>query len=239
MTNHTNLEIKHITHVYGTDNNPDFHIVKEVITTPQGRIPNLRIIKNYKRPYWVVKSHLRDSYTDKREWEHVENCIEGKATDTDLYEAVRKTLGIPKQKDAKALKRVIDSSPYVYGLRTSASTLIFQKYRDKYPEITPYTVCAFDTETTAIHGDFGEIFIAQAAFQGQYFVCYLESWLPGDVYSHYNKVKRHLDEAIGDRLPKDYYLQLMPCKDTLTIIRTVFAWIHSHQPDILAIWNAG
>ena len=55
--------------VYDPD---DYHLVKEVIHTEDGRVyPNVRILKNFKRPFYTTKIRFRD-HQQKREKEKLE-----------------------------------------------------------------------------------------------------------------------------------------------------------------------
>ena len=65
-------------------NNNDWIIVKENVHYKDGTIkPNLRFIKNFKRPFYITKKDFRD-YKEKKEYE--------KITMLDKYECVQSDL---------------------------------------------------------------------------------------------------------------------------------------------------
>ena len=228
------IECKHVTHVPATEYRPDIHIVKEVIHGVDGDIPNIKIIKNYKRPFWITKKPHRNN-VDKKEWESIKKLTQYDVTESELYEKARQALEIPKQSKQNQLMRMVNSSPYIYGTKVSSSTLIFQKYKDFHPSVTPYTTCMFDTETLSVPGDFGEIMIAQAAIGNECKLICLRSWIGEG--EHHTELMRWVDKYLRERLPPNYHIDFEIVDDLLVLVKTVFGWIHQRKPDILAIWN--
>lgn len=129
---------------------PDVHMVKEVLHTKSGKlVPNIRFIKDYKRPFYITKPSKRN-YKDKREAERIENLDVSECTQTDLRNRVAKALG--KAWSNEKMRSLV-ASPYVYGTDISSTSLIKKDYMDKWPNTnTPFTVAVFDIETDVVHG---------------------------------------------------------------------------------------
>lgn len=125
---------------YGED---DVHIIKELIHYKDGTTkPNVRVIKGYKRPYWITKPHLRN-YNDNREWGRMEEVDKYVAQDKDLINDAGNRLQIYGKNKYKVFK-----SPYLFGAKTSASVYIKHAYRKRFANIkeTPFNIGYLDTE---------------------------------------------------------------------------------------------
>lgn len=71
----------------------DYHLVKEIVHLKDGsRVPNLRILKNFKRSFWVTKEGYR-KHTQKKEWEDIKKLTEYRCTQSQLLDRAAKALG--------------------------------------------------------------------------------------------------------------------------------------------------
>ena len=137
-------ECKFVVHIPKYLDRPDMHYVKEKLTMPDGTIvKNLRKIKEFKRPFYVLKEHFRN-YKQKKESEHIDRLNRYTATESDLIEEAGKKLG-PMYIGKNNLRYVKDS-PYLYGCDITAATLIKKAYMDKFNLFTNYDVCVLDIE---------------------------------------------------------------------------------------------
>ena len=75
------------------DNKHDCVTVKEYIHLKDGRkIPNVRTIVDFKRPFWVTAKAMRN-HKDHLEWEKLENLVKYETTQVDLLENVARATG--------------------------------------------------------------------------------------------------------------------------------------------------
>jgi hypothetical protein len=123
----------------------DTHIVKEKLHYSDGTIkPNLRIVENFLRPFWITKQH-KQNHKDKKESEELENLNMYKSTQSDLAKSIATRLG-PRFVGVNDMRTVL-SSPYLYGTGASTESLIKAAYQKNYPDLnSPNLVCALDIE---------------------------------------------------------------------------------------------
>ena len=69
-------ECRFVTHVPGKfPGDDDYHVIKEQVVYKDGKtVPNVRVVKNYKRSFWVTKPALRN-HNSKKEREKVEKVL--------------------------------------------------------------------------------------------------------------------------------------------------------------------
>ena len=121
---------------------------------------SLRIIKNFKRPYWITRD-VWQNHRDKKEYESLDKVVMYESTDTDLATSILGKLG----NRFLGKKTMYDAgrSPYVYGTNVSALTIMKKSYLNKYKDFyTPYTIAGMDTEADV---DTRELYICSVAFE--------------------------------------------------------------------------
>jgi len=142
-------ECKLITYLSERDVGSDIHIVKELNIDDDGNITDeIKIIKNFKRPFWVTKPIYRN-YNDKKEVEDVKKLDKFMSTQSNLYKNIGMRLGerYMVRNDPRTIKR----SPYIYGSDVDSRTILKHLYNKKYGEpSTPYRVGIFDIETNIL-----------------------------------------------------------------------------------------
>ena len=107
----------------------DTHVVKEVIHYKDGTSkPHLRIIENFKRPFWITKEHYQ-KHKDKKECELLDRVTQYTATESGLARAVLTRLG-SRYNGKKTLRDALPS-PYIYGLDVSGLTMMKYYYSKK------------------------------------------------------------------------------------------------------------
>lgn len=212
----------------------DLHFIKEVITYADGtQKPNVVLDYDYRRPYYLTKKGMRN-YSEFKEWETREHLDEYFCTQSTLTESVARSLGQPYFRGGL---RDLCTSPYIYGVDMSSTSLIKADYRKRYPNaITPFTLAAFDTETDVIHGH-GQILIAGLTFKDKIYVAIQSSFLEG--YSNvmprlHETTQRYLGEILEKRGAKVEF-ELFPTE--IDVVRGVIAKAHQWSPDWLAVWN--
>ncbi len=134
------------------DDRDDLLVIKEELLFEDGTSkPNLRLIENFKRPFWITKKANRN-HRSKKEWEDLDKVQEFMSTQTDLNDNVCRALEKPLSQGSI---RVTNRNPYVYGTDMTAAVWARLNYAVKYPEQhgSPNSVCFYDIETDVL-GDF-------------------------------------------------------------------------------------
>ena len=229
-----NIECRFVIHLTSKDKNnrDDLHLIKEQITYVDGsKVPNLRFVKNYKRPFWITQEKYRN-HESKKEWEDIDKLKKYECTQLELRDRVSKTLG--QSYTTKSLREVC-SSPYVYGADILSTACIKKLYRDKYPEAkSRYSIASLDIESNV---DTGEIILITIVFDKKVFTSIYKPFIRN--VSNLNKVlNEKVDEYIGEYF-KDggYTLETAVTDNQILVIKNVLDKLHEWQPDFVSIWN--
>lgn len=228
-------ECRHVTYCPPQDHSRgDLHVVKEIIHYKDGRVePNLRFVKDYKRPFWITKKGYRN-HKDKKESEEIVRLQEFRSTQTDLVRSIAMALENPGFQGT--LKRLC-RSPFVYGADITAAALIKQGYMDKWPDVsTPYSVTYADTETDVIHGH-GEILCATLSWKEKVYTVIQAPFVKGhsDVLRRLPEIAKKLLGDVIEKRKIKWEFEIVETEAELTI--KTFAKAHEWGPDFLAIWN--
>lgn len=213
----------------------DYHAVKEIIHLKDGRkISNLRIIKNYKRPFWITKEAFRN-HQDKKEWEHEKKLQKWMCTQSKLVSSIATALGT--REPARGGLRAVCRSPYVYGADIKSTALIKREYLERFPgETTPFKLSCFDTETNVLSED-NEIIMATLSCQDKVYTAIAKSFLenvPNAVARLHELSKKYLGDIIEQRNIK-WEFEIV--ESEIDIIYNTFKRAHQWKPDWLSIWN--
>ena len=222
----------HIKEKYGVS--PDLHLVKEQVHYSDGSIePNLRWIKEFKRPYYITAPNKR-FHKQKNEWTSLDNVIIKECTQSQLRDRVAQGLDMRWSKDhLKKLAR----SPYLYGTDISSTALIKKQYMDKYPGLnTLFGVATYDIETDVVNGT-REAIMATVIFKDKIYICVQQSFVKG-----FANLETLVDIAakkyIGKYLDANKMtIELYVADGVVDLIGKSFAKVHEWKPDFLAIWN--
>jgi len=217
---------------------PDVHLIKEQIWKENEKgekykVPNLRIVENYKRPVWITKQNKR-SHQQKKEWESEDNLLKSVSTESGLRAEIARLLN--KQWSKESI-RDLCTSPYIYGSDISSAVFIKQAYREKYKDlISPFSVCTFDVETDVINGT-GDVIIASAAFKDKIIITILKDFIKG--YANpLELLEKAANKYIKSTLDKhNSKIEFVIADTTVQCITECFKRIHKWSPDFLAIWN--
>lgn len=230
----------------------DYHLVKEIIHTKDGRaIPNVRMWKNYQRPFWVTRKAFQ-KHESKKEWEHKSRVQEFKCTQSQLTTAVARALEQPwLANNPRNNLRRIARSPFLYGADILSTAHLKREYMEKFPDtFTPFSVCVYDTETDVVHGT-EQVMMATVSYRGRVYTAVQKSFVEGhnDVI---NKLKALLQKYLGamaiknkkgeteivDILAKrgiDWQVEIVDSE--IDVIVRSMNKAHEWRPDFLAIWN--
>jgi hypothetical protein len=192
--------------------------------------PNVRLVEDFQRPFWVTTPSKRN-HKQKKEYEELDNLNEYTCNDSDLRDKVAIAL---EQAYSQSPISQLAVSPYLYGTDITASALIKKKYLDKYTTRTPFSIAVFDIETKQAGKD-TIITLATIAFKNKVYTGILASLVKGIA-----NVPMALKLAMHKYLPR-YRDQLEEeievCDTEVDIIRGIFKRAHAWSPDILTAWN--
>lgn len=225
---------------------PDIHLVKEAVHYSDGTVrPNIKLWKNFKRPYWITKPQYRN-HTQKKESEDLDRLMRFEATQSDLARSIAQSLGVYSK---RPMMKQLSASPYLYGSDIASTSIIKHMYQTKYPEAkSSFTVGYFDIETDVLHGTEDPILVT-FVFEKLIYQVAVKSFFKGFAEDHIeDRLRFKIEEHLGEHFRSDKYLkkvlkeddfdiQIVLVDDTVTLIKTVMAKVHEQSPDFLAIWN--
>lgn len=228
----------------------DTHLIKEIIHYEDGTTePNLRIIENYKRPFWVTKPFAR-KHKDKKEREKEGNLQKFMSEQSFLPNNIATRLGMSGYK--KNVYRDVAKSPYLYGADIPSTSLIKKQYMEKYSNFnTGYSVCTLDIEME-IATD--EITVITIAMKDKIYTAVLNKFLNNDkdkkklnkeqkISVLLDSFEKNIPDVHGDKdktptVKKDIKERVIEIfDDELDLIVNTFKTVHKWKPDFLAIWN--
>lgn len=217
----------------------DIIMVKEQVHYEDGSIrPNIRYVQDFKRPFWVTKPNYRN-HKEKKEWEDLDKLTQYEARECDLSDMVAKIAGVRGNK--VQLKDINYQFPYVYGCDISATSLIHQLYRDKYPStFSPYTICVFDVETDCLCGkeiQNCEIIIATVAFNNQVYTGVLKR-IVKDYANPDQLIAKRRDYLLKEYIEKRNIQSKVEFFDSeIALVRAIMRQVHQWRPDFFVIWG--
>lgn len=123
----------------------DMLTTKEYLTFKDHvRVPVVRHVENYKRPYWITKEHLRD-HPEKIEFEDLKNVDRYMSTQCRLREDIVTRLGYGNPSNPL---RMLARSQYLYGLDVGPEVFYKRAIMDRFPDaFYPNHVTVIDAET--------------------------------------------------------------------------------------------
>jgi hypothetical protein len=212
----------------------DYHLVKEIIHFKDGSTkPNVRLLKDYKRPFWVTKKGYR-THKDKKEWEKIDRLDKFESTQSELNFSIAKALGMAGMKgDPRVMKR----SPYLYGSDILSTCVIKKMYMDKFPDLnTQYSVACFDIETDVVEGE-DDIIMATLSFKDRVFTAIQKRYI-GSLHQAEEKLRQKFEHHIGDvYADRNIKWEMMIVDRPVDIVLECFKRAHEWKPDFIAIWN--
>lgn len=214
----------------------DALIVKERAHLKDGStIPNVRIIENYQRDFYITKKAFRN-HEQKKEYEDIAKLEKRRCTQRQMPLAITKAL----EKNSQNLDmRAVGESQYLYGTDISSSSLIRSDYRKKWPGLNAKnTVAIFDLETDTIRGH-EKVVSAAVTFNGYVWVGFTDEFAAGEK----DTIIRKTIEIANTELAEEFKLLnvnevlVTEHSNDLTLLESMFERIHMLNPDILSGWN--
>lgn len=229
-------ESRHATYVRAPDKMSDLHVVKEYVHLKDGTtIPNIRCIKNYKRPYWVTREGFRN-HEDKKEYELESKLQKFEVPQFKLLDSISNTLtGMPK---ARGSFKQLAKSPYLYGCDISSTALLRKEYKVKYPTcLSPKaTVAVLDIETDVVRGS-SEIILITLSFKERIITAINSTFIPrsSDPIANSEII---IEEVLGDKLKeRGAKVNLVVCDTAAECVKEIFKAAHEWMPDFITVWN--
>ena len=252
----TSRECKHATYsIDRTFTEPsDMLTVKEYLTLDDNtRIPRMRYMKDYERPYWVTKKHLR-THPDKIEFEDLANLDMFRSTQIKLKQDICTKLqrGNPQNQ-----LRMLARSPYLYGLDLGPEVFVKQSYIDKYPDsFVPNHVTVIDAETDVTQ-DWKKPLLWSRVTDDEIVLYVSNEWAkdtPGyedyvreEYYSVLDSWLEHIRLKLRNKRdgtypvfidrPLSMPLRIVTFEDHFGITQGMMNDIHSEHTDIITGWN--
>lgn len=230
------IECRHAVFIEPAGNSrDDYHLIKErVHLKDKTSVPNIRVVKNYKRPYYLTREAHR-KYTQHKEWEHLSKLQKFECKQSDLVMAIAKSLGQPWFKGS--LKKLC-CSPYVFGADITSTALIKQSYLDKWPGIRSKSdVSVLDIETDVVHGT-EEIIMTTLSFRDKIITSISKKYLGPLLEGAETLLRRALDKYLGEYVEKRGIKWEIKFADSpADTVMDCFQKAHEWQPDFVAIWN--
>lgn len=218
----------------------DFHMVKERVHYKDGLTkPRLRLIYDFKRPFYITKDIYRN-HKQKKEYEKLDRVTLHRSTESNLAKSVGRALG-KNQAYVKNLKSVM-SSPYVYWLDITSTSLLKAIYDKKSKDLKPtvYTYAALDIETDIDTKDLTIITVGMG------------NKVHTVIWSGYFKNNKLIDKNLFSKLltlfekhtpggTPDEFKNIdvnYEIKDNqIDMVKSAVGKLHEWKPDLCGIWN--
>lgn len=210
----------------------DTHVVKETITYTDGTTKkNLRVIPNYKRPFWITKEHYRN-HKQKKESEELKKLNQYWSTQSDLAKETGMRLGMYGK---KLTMRDTSRSPYLYGTDVDSRVYLKNHYIKKYGNIfTPYSICVLDTEVDI---NTNELLLITVGMEGKSFTVILKrlvEHIPDPISQLHHLFKKHIPKT---KFTENMSVEFKILDNELDLIKFALLKVHEWQPDFLTMWN--
>lgn len=235
------FEPMNITYCPSYDKTSDMLVVKENVHLKDGStIPNLKLVKDYRRPFWVTQKG-EQNHKDKLQWESKERLNEFECCQFELAAKAHAALG--RYGTDRGLRSVLES-PYLYGANISSKALLRADYRARWPKaISPKTkVAVLDIETDVLHGT-NEIILNSVTFGDKVVVTILNRFLGVTKESEdrwREVVSRRVEELLADHIKaRNITIEYLFVDTPAACVTECIDKAHEWQPDLIAVWNIG
>jgi hypothetical protein len=228
------LECKHVICSIANDNSgDDLLVIKENVHSKSGAIiPHVHFIQNFKRNFYITKENFRN-HEDKKEFEDLDKLQEYTTNQGRLLEAASKALG----RYGNSSLRQLANSPYLYGTDITSSTLLKQRYQEKYPDsISNNSVAVIDLETDVVKGHEQPIYVG-VTFRDRAFLGVTAEFI-GDIPDAATKLSKTAHNLLQEHFTaRNIQLEVKVCVDAGEACWEALQRLHQWRPDFLTMWN--
>lgn len=230
-------ECKHATYVQAQDGSfDDALFVKEYEYFDDGTaVPHVRMIENYKRPFWTtLREH--QNHKDKKFEEKFEKLQRHECTQRQLLHSIGRVLGYQYRDMGMA-----SQSPFVYGTDISTPTLIKHAYSKRYPKYNGERaslnrVAALDIETDMFTDLQLPIMASLTMKEGVYLVV-VKSFFK-DHADPETAIRTAIDKYIGEKIKaRNIKVEIDFARHDGEMCYKIIQKAHEWKPDIVSIWN--
>lgn len=227
-------ECKHAVYRADRERKNDIIFIKENIHLLDGTIvPNTRIIKNYKRPFWVTKTGYRN-HEQKKTYEFINKTQKFESTQTRLAESISKALGRPSFNNNV---KMVCRSPFVYGADVTTPVLIKKAYKTKWADcISMNSVAVLDIETDVVNGT-EEIISIALTYKNKAILTATKEFI-GTIPNPETAIKTCVDKYLGEHIKnRNIELEIYIGTSPADLVDIVMQKAHAWKPDFINIWN--
>jgi hypothetical protein len=229
------FECKHATYVRAQDGSrSDLLAIKEVVHCPDGTfLKGLRLIENMQRDFYVTHKG-RQTYTQKKDYEPIENLQRYACTQAELTKEVNQVLnGRAQYRPLRELAR----SPYLYGADIKTTALVKHHYQARFPNtFVDNTVAVLDIETDVVHGH-KKVLCVALTFKERAFLAVTEAFI-GEISHFEQRVQEAFTENLGQyQKERQIKLEVLRVKTPGQACYEAIQRAHQWAPDFVTIWN--
>lgn len=230
------LEFRHATYCESQANaDDDAVVIKEYVHTKDGqRIPHVRVVRNYERPYYITKPGYQD-HKDKLEYEHIDKVQKFKCRQRHLAKDIAKRTGYFGQ--IRGLKSVC-RSPFVYGADIGPGPILHYNYNKQWPECVGAAgnVAAFDIETDVVRGT-GDIILSSLTYKDK-IICTINKWWIGEHINQLDHIRKRVEDLLEVYIKdRNIKIEFEICENEALVAKRCFDKAHEWKPDFISIWN--
>lgn len=213
--------------------NTDALIVKENVHLTDGRvIPNIRVIRDKKWPFYITRKGFRN-HQEQKEAEHIDRLQKFMSTRIELPKRIMNALDVFSPRNSL---RDLSESPYLYGTDILPTSLIKNEYQKRYPDAKTmsFNVASLDTETDLEYGT-EDVIIANLTYKGKTFSTVTRKFIgdnPNFIEDCYKAAQRLAKEDF-DKYQWEIMIVDTPGQACYEVIQKAHEW----KPDFISIWN--
>ena len=234
-------ECKHVVYAPSRFKNSDLLVIKEYIHKKDGSIiPNLRLIKDFQRDFYITHP-LHKKHKTKKEFENINHCQKFTCAQYQLPNAIRNAVGYGSFDNNL---RMLFNDPYLYGASVRTPVILKKMYLDKFPDLkTPNSVAVLDIETdeiseykTHVKDNKVPIYIC-LSFRNKVFLGVLERFIQ-HIENPIEKLKSKAEELLGEIFKqRNIELTIEVFKTPGKMCKKTFDYAHQWKPDFISAWN--